>query len=131
MFSKIDLRAGYHQIRMSPEDTAKTAFVTISGLYEFLVMPFRLTNAPVTFQSLMNNVLAEHLRGFVLAFFDDILIYSKDLETYKGHLMQVFDIMLKHQLLAKASKREFGFVHVEYLGHVIIDCGVKADSKKL
>lgn len=82
----------------------KTTFATISGLYEFLVIPFSLTNAPATFQALMNKVFSAHLRNLVLVFFDDILIYNQDMDSHKSHLRKVFDIMVSNQLLAKTSK---------------------------
>lgn len=111
-FSKLDLRAGFHQLRMAPEDVHKTAFKTHSGHYKFLVMPSGLTNAPCTFQGLMNHVFGPILRKFLLVFFDDILIYSKTWEEHLMHLDMVFSILRHHHLYLKLSKCTFGATRI-------------------
>jgi hypothetical protein len=130
-FSKLDLRSGYHQIRMNPNDAHKTSFRTHLGHYEFLVMPFGLCNAPSTFQNTMNALFQEHLRRFVIVFFDDILVYSKTLEDHITHLEAVFNCLLEHQFFLKQSKCTLAQPSISYLGHIVSSIGVGPDPEKI
>jgi hypothetical protein len=107
VFSKIDLRSGYFQLKIREQDIPKTAFTTKYGLYEYTVIPFRLTNAPAYFMSMMNKVFMEYLDKFVVVFIDDILIYSNSKEEYEGHLRLILEKLREHKLYAKFSKSEF------------------------
>jgi len=130
-FPKLDLHSGYHQILVSLEDHYKTAFGTHQGLYEWLVMQFSLSNAPATFQALMNSVFVEYLRKFVFIFFDNILIYSTTWNTHIQHLSLVLSTMQRHFLFAKLSKCSFGQTQIDYLGHVVSWDEVKVDETKI
>ncbi|GJR98543.1 putative reverse transcriptase domain-containing protein [Tanacetum coccineum] len=131
VYSKIDLRSGYHQLRVREEDIPKTAFRTRYGHYEFQVMPFGLTNAPAVFMDLMNRVCKPFLDKFVIVFIDDILIYSKNKKEHEEHLKAVLELLKKEKLYAKFSKCEFWIPKVQFLGHVIDSQGIHVDPAKI
>ncbi|KAI5338654.1 hypothetical protein L3X38_017925 [Prunus dulcis] len=130
-FSKIDLRSGYHQLRVREEDIPKTAFRTRYGHYEFLVIPFGLTNALAAFMDLMNRVFRPYLDHFVIVFIDDILVYSRTLEGHKKHLRLVLKTLRRKQLYAKFNKCQFWLDTVDFLGHVISAEGIYVDPCKV
>ncbi|KAL0540156.1 hypothetical protein IC582_024386 [Cucumis melo] len=131
LFSKIDLRSGYHQLKVRESDIAKTAFRTRYGHYEFRVMPFGLTNAPAVFMDLMNRIFHRYLDQFVIVFIDDILVYSVDRESHEEHLRIVLQTLREKQLYAKFSKCEFWLEQVVFLGHVVSAKGVSVDPQKV
>jgi hypothetical protein len=131
IFSKLDLRSGYHQVRIKDEDINKTTFRTRYKHYEFVVIPFGLTNAPTTFMCLMNSIFSQYLDKFVLVFIDDILVYSKMEEEHEEHLKIVLQTLRKHKLYAKFDKCDFYQKRIQYLGHVISEEGIAVDPEKI
>jgi hypothetical protein len=131
VFSKIDLRSGYHQLRIQPLNISKTSFITKYGLYEFTVMSFDLTNAPAYFMYLMNNVFMDYLDKFVVVFIDDILIYSQNEQDHEDHLRKVLQMLRDCQLYANLSKCEFWISEVLFLGHIINREGLVVAPKKV
>jgi hypothetical protein len=131
VFSKIDLRSGYHQLKIKAEDVAKTAFRTRYGHYEFLVMPFGLTNAPAAFMDLMNRIFQPYLDQFIVVFIDDVLVYSKDKAMHEQHLRTTLQLLREKKLYAKLSKCEFWLDQVVFLGHVISGAGIEVDPQKV
>ncbi|KAE8657890.1 Detected protein of unknown function [Hibiscus syriacus] len=131
VFSKIDLRSGYHQLKIQEKDIPKTAFRTRYGHYEFIVMTFGVTNAPAAFMDLMNRIFQPYLDQFVVVFIDDILVYSKSIEEHSTHLRLVLQILRDKNLYAKLSKCEFWLDEVIFLGHVISAVGIRVDPQKV
>jgi hypothetical protein len=131
IFSKIDLKIGYHQIRMKEEDEWKTAFKTKYGLFEWLVMPFGLTNAPTTFMKLMNHVLRAFIGKFVVVYFDDILVYNTNLDEHIEHLRCVLDVLRCEKLYVNFKKCTFCMKKVVFLGYVVSTKGIEVDEEKV
>nr|GEZ52010.1 putative reverse transcriptase domain-containing protein [Tanacetum cinerariifolium] len=131
VYSKIDLRSGYHQLKVREEDIPKTAFRTRYRHYEFQVMPFGLTNAPAVFMDLVNQVCKPYLDKFMIVFINDILIYSKDEKEHEEHLKAILELLKKKELYAKFSKCEFWIPKVQFLGYVIDSQGIHIDPTKI
>jgi hypothetical protein len=131
VFSKIDLRSRYHQIKICAKDIPKMAFMMRYGLYEYLVMTFGLTNVPAHFIYLMNSVFMPELDQFIMAFIDNILVYSKCMEEHEDHLRIVLQRLREHQLYDKFSKCEFWIKEVPFLGHVVSPKGIVVDPRKV
>ena len=131
VFSKIDLRSGYYQLRVKEGDVPKTAFRTPYGHYEFLVMPFGLTNAPAAFMDLMNRVFRPYVDQFVIVFIDDILVYSNDAQEHEQKLRIVLETLREKKLYAKLSKCDFWLKEVSFLGHIVSAEGIRVNLAKI
>ena len=131
VYSNIDLRTGYHQLRVREADIPKTMFRTRYGHFEFIVMPFGFMNVPVAFVDLMHRVFQAYLDQFVVVFVDDILIYSQSEEEHEDHLRIVLQALRDHQLYEKFSKCEFWLIEVRFLVHVVSASGVSVDPEKV
>ena len=131
VYSKIDLRTGYHLLRVRETDIPKTSFKTCYGHFEFTVMPFGLTNVPAAFMDLMHRVFQPYLDQLVVVFMDDILIYSQSKEEHEDHLRVVLQRLRDHRLYAKFSKCEFWLTDVRFLGHVVLASGLSVDPEKV
>jgi hypothetical protein len=131
VFSKIDMRLGYHQLMIRPTDIPKTSFITKYGLYEFMVMSFGLTNVPAYFMYLMNNVFMDYLDTFIVVLIDDILVYYQNEQEHEEHLRKVLQRLQDCQLYTKLSKCKFWISEVLFLGHIINRDGLAVDPKKV
>ena len=131
VYSNIDLRTGYHQLRVREMDIPKTAFRTRYGHFEFTVMPFGLTNAPAAFIDLMHRVFQPYLDQFIVVFVDDILIYSQSEWEHEYNLRIVLQLLRDHQMYAKFSKCEFWLTEVRFLGHMVSASGMSVDPEKV
>jgi hypothetical protein len=130
-FTSLDLTSGYHQIRISEEDVPKMAFRTPMGHFQFKVLIEGLTNAPATFQTVMNSIFQPHIRKFIVVYLDDILIFSKTREEHEQHVRLALEVLRKHQFYACATKSSLGKEEIKFLGHIIGAEGIKVDPAKV
>jgi hypothetical protein len=131
VFSKLDLKTGFHQIRLRPEDIEKTAFNTKYGQFEYLVMPMGLCNAPATFQTLMNNIFYDCIDDFLVVYMDDLLIFSKNEEDHMRHVEMVLQRLREHKLYVSPKKCVFMSTEIEFLGFIVGKDGLRVDPKKI